>query len=142
MALPGLSFIQSHAQSFFFNSSGTIYRVDSSTNDGAGGLTVNRLAYQTIRCALEVSFGRGADQVEGEQPRNQQLFDLIYSPDVTLQADDEIQLGDNRYAVVGHVSAMTNEATRRTQVKLISQPNTVDDTPGETEFPGALDEIE
>lgn len=120
MALPGIGFIQSHADAFFFNSTATVYRITSSTNDGAGGYVPTRTLVATIRCALELSLtGPKHDAMEGEQPTNQQLYDLIHLASVALQKDDEIVIGANRYAVVGHTIAMTNEATRRTAVKLL-----------------------
>jgi len=139
MALPGVNFITSHAASFFLNSTGVVYRISSSVNDGAGGLTNTRIAHQTIRCALERSSGAKNDAVEGEAPTNQQLYDLIYEAGVELLATDEVEINSLRYAINGSVNALTNEATRRTAVKLITQPDDVDETPGESDFPDELD---
>ena len=121
MALPGKAFIGQHASAFFLNSLGTVYRIDSSTNDGAVGVTITRVAFQEIRCEIrEAQQGPAFDALEGNAPTNQKLFDLIYESGVDLLVTDEIVIGENRYAIVGHVNSLTNQATRRTALKLIT----------------------
>lgn len=140
MALPGLSFIKSHVQSFFLTSIATVYRIDTSVADAAGGQTITRVAYVDLPCAIEESRrSLGLDGMEGQQPTNQQLFDLITVAPVQLIPTDEVVVGSSRYAVIGHTQQMTNEATARTPLKLL--PSTVAPTPdvAETAFPGAID---